>query len=341
MKRFLAVLPILCMLFAGCEEVVTPETQQYTATFLNLFDTVTTIIGRAESEDAFQAKVQAIREDLQTYHQLFDIYNDYEGLANIKTINDHAGIAPVTVDRAVIEFLLDCKAYYDRTDGKVNVAMGSVLHLWHVARNDGIRDPSQASLPSREKLSQAAEHTSFDCVIINETDSTVFITDPLVQFDVGAVAKGWATQRVAENAPTGMLISVGGNVCATGPKAEDGTPWVIGIQDPKNPDKNLHTVYVTSGCVVTSGDYQRTYTVDGQRYHHIIDPATQMPATYWRSVSIVCEDSGLADALSTGLFLMDLEQGKRLAEACNADVLWVDLDGNEFMTAGFESKLRN
>ena len=66
-----------------------------------------------------------------------------------------------------------------------------------------------------------------------------------------------------------------------------------------------------------------------------------MPATYWRSVSVVCADSGLADALSTGLFLMDLEQGKALAQACGAEVLWVDGKGNEFMTAGFESILRN
>jgi thiamine biosynthesis lipoprotein len=158
---------------------------------------------------------------------------------------------------------------------------------------------------------------------------------------VGAVAKGWATQRVAENAPTGMLISVGGNVCATGPKNEDGTPWVIGVQNPDDPDKNLHTIYVSGGSVVTSGDYQRLFLVDGQPYHHIIDPETQMPATYWRSVSVMCEDSGLADALSTGLFLMDLEQGKALAQKCNAEVMWVDQNGNEFMTAGFESQLRN
>jgi thiamine biosynthesis lipoprotein len=93
--------------------------------------------------------------------------------------------------------------------------------------------------------------------------------------------------------------------------------------------------------VVTSGDYQRTFTVDGEKYHHIIDPQTLMPAQRFRSVSIVCADSGLADALSTGLFLMDREQGQAIARQCGAEVLWVTADGAEFMTEGLKSQLRN
>ena len=341
MKRLLSLLLICCILLPGCGKVTQPEKKQYTATFLDLFDTVTTIMGRDSSEEAFREKAQAIRDDLEYYHQLFDIYNEYENIANLKTVNDNAGLEPVKVDPIVIQLLLDCKAYHTLTGGKVNVAMGSVLQLWHETRNDGIRDPQNAELPRESALKEAAEHTLLDRVIINEADSTVFLTDPAMQLDVGAVAKGWSTQKVAENAPKGMLISVGGNVCATGPKTEDGMPWVIGIQNPDDAEKNLHTLYLTEGSVVTSGDYQRYYIVAGEKYHHIIDPETQMPATYWRSVSVVCEDSGLADALSTGLFLTDLEQGKHLAEACGVDVLWVDCEGTEFMTPGFESKLRN
>ena len=341
MRRFLGLILVINLLLCGCATVVQPEEQQYTATFLELFDTVTTVLGRDESEEAFTAKAQGIRDDLQRYHQLFDIYHEYEGISNLKTVNDNAGVGPVTVDREIIELLLDCKRYYALTDGKVNVAMGSVLQLWHVARNDGIRDPGQAQLPDMEQLQLAADHMDMENIVIDEAASTVYITDPEVQLDVGAVAKGWATQRVAEKAPAGLLISVGGNVYATGPKKADGTPWVIGIQDPAQAEKNLHTVYLTTGAVVTSGDYQRTYTVEGKSYHHIIDPETLMPAGYWRSVSILCSDSGLADALSTGLFLMDLEQGKALAQQYDAEVLWVDAQGNQYMTSGFESRLRN
>ena len=341
MKRALSLI-LVVLLLSGCAApaAVGDTTQQYTATFLTLFDTVTTIIGRAESEEAFRETTQAIHDDLLRYHELFDIYNDYEGVNNIKTINDNAGVVPVKVDSAIIEMLLDCKSYYELTGGRVNVAMGSVLQLWHEARNHGINDPQNAKLPNMEALQEAANHRDFDSVVIDEAAGTVYITDPNLRLDVGAVAKGWATQRAAENAPTGMLLSVGGNVCATGPKLADGTPWVIGIQDPDAADKNLHTLYVSDYSVVTSGDYQRAYWVDGKTYHHIIDPDTLMPATYWRSVSVVCNDSGLADALSTALFLLDQETGEALALSCGAEAFWVDAAGQEYMTDGFEKMLR-
>ena len=340
MKRLICFVLLASILLSGCAGQAAPEKTKYTATFLTLFDTVTTVIGRAEDEVAFQAKTQTIHDDLLRYHELFDIYNDYEGVNNIKTINDNAGIAPVKVDKAIIDLLTDCKQYYELSGGKVNVMMGSVLSLWHDARNYGINDPANAKLPDTQALQEAAKHTSIDSLVIDEAASTVYIDDSAASLDVGAVAKGWATQRAAENAETGMLIGVGGNVCATGPKKEDGTPWVIGIQDPDKADENIHTIFVTNGSVVTSGDYQRAYTVDGKAYHHIIDPDTLMPAAYWRSVSIVCGDSGLADALSTALFLMDKESGEALVKSCGAEALWIAADGTEYMTDGFEKMLR-
>ena len=339
MKRAAALLLSLCVLLSGCAILGQPAEKQYTATFLDLFDTVTTVVGFAPTEQAFQEKVQPIHDELLKYHQFFDIYEDYEGIPNLKTVNDRAGIAPVVVDEALLELLTDCKAYYELTDGKVNAAMGSVLRLWHDARNEGINDPVNARLPEAEALKQAAEHTDFEKIVIDPEKGTVFITDPQMSLDVGAIAKGWAAQRVAEAAPKGMLISVGGNVCATGPKDDKGTPWIIGIQNPDG-GEYLHTIYVSGGAVVTSGDYQRTYMVDGKPYHHIIDPDTQMPAAYWRSVTVVCEDSGLADALSTALFLLPIDSGMALADSCGAEVLWIGTDGEEIMTPGFREMIR-
>lgn len=338
MKRLVSFYVVISMLLCGCASFVKQEQKQYTATFLNLFDTVTTIVGFAGSEEEFEEISQKIYDDLEVYHHLFDIYNDYEGINNLKTVNDQAGIAPVKVDKAVIDLLLDCRYYYEMTGGRVNAAMGSVLELWHEARNRGISNPDNAELPDMSELEQAAGHIRFDEIVIDADASTVFIQDAEMSLDVGAVAKGWATQRVAEKAPAGLLISVGGNVCATGPKQGE-HPWVIGIQNPDGGDY-LHTIYVTGGCVVTSGDYQRTYMVNGEKYHHIIDPDTRMPAAYWRSVSIVCADSALADALSTALFLLPLEEGKALAARCGAEALWIDKEGNEIMTSGFESIIR-
>jgi len=341
MKRAIALLAVVGLLLTGCAGGAAPaQSKQYNATFLTLFDTVTTIVGRAESEEAFREQAQQVHDGLLTYHRLFDIYNSYDGLTNLKDVNDAAGREPVAVDPEIIELLKSCREYCELTGGRVNVAMGSVLQLWHEARNDGIADFTNAYLPDGEALKAAAEHVDFDSVVIDEEASTVFITDPLVRLDVGAVAKGWAAQRVAGSAPEGLLISVGGNVVATGPKDAAGTPWVVGIQDPDGGDHYLHTLEITRGSVVTSGDYQRTYMVEGKLYHHIIDPETLYPSTYWRSVSVVCPDSGLADALSTALFLLPLEEGQKLLEQTGAQAMWLDPEGNRFYSPGFEGMIR-
>ncbi len=347
MKRLTAIALALILLLCGCSglpaggaEQPAGELKQYTATFLTLFDTVTAIVGRAESEEEFRVRAQDVHDLLLEYHQLFDIYSTYEGINNLKTVNDNAGIAPVKVDGRIIRLLLACKSYYELTDGRVNAAMGSVLQLWHEARSDGLDDPVNAALPDAAALTEAADHMDFDSVIIDEAAMTVYISDPMLRLDVGAIAKGWAVQQVAEASPSGLLISVGGNVCATGPKAEDGTPWVVGIQDPDGGEDYLHTLYVTKGSVVTSGDYQRAYMVEGKLYHHIIDPATLYPGEYWRSVTVVCGDSGLADALSTALFLLPLEDGQALLDKCGAEALWVDAHGQRFYSPGFEELIR-
>lgn len=338
MKRILSICIIVCLLLCGCEGFLLLPPKQYTATFMDLFDTVTSIVGYARSEEEFQAQAQKLHDELLMYHQLFDIYKEYDGINNLKTVNDYAGVDSVVVDRKIVDLLLACKDYYKLTDGKVNVAMGSVLSLWHDARNEGIQDPENARLPDMTELLNAAMHTDMDSIVIDQDVSSVYISDPLTSLDVGAIAKGWATQQVAESAPEGMLLSVGGNICATGPK-QGNASWGIGIRRPEK-DENLYVIDLETGSVVTSGDYQRTYAVDGVEYHHIIDPATQMPARHWRSVTVIGDDSGLADALSTALFLMPLEEGRALAEKCGVDVLWVDHNSEDFMTDGFRSVIR-
>ena len=335
MQRLIALLAALTLLLTGCSAVQgEPGQKQYTATFLALFDTVSSVVGRAESEEAFQTQAQAVHDRLLEYHRLFDIYHSYDGIHNLYTVNAAAGGAPVAVDPAIIALLQDCKTYWNATNGRVNAAMGSVLSLWHEARTAGLDDPDNARLPDTDALEAAGAHTDFDAVILDVENSTVCITDPLVQLDVGAIAKGWAAQRVCEDLPSGWLLSVGGNVCATGPKDEKGTAWVVGIQDPDS-SGYLHTLRLTQGSIVTSGDYQRTYTVDGTDYHHIIDPDTLYPSAYWRSVTVVCGDSGLADALSTALFLLPQAEGQQLLDTFGAEAMWVDAGGDLFYSPGF------
>ena len=168
------------------------------------------------------------------------------------------------MDRKILDLLLFSKELYAETGGRVNIAMGSVLSLW--ARRPGggaSRTPRPPPCPTTPPSREAAAHTDIGAIQIDEEAGTVYFTDPELRLDVGAIAKGYAAQRVCENAPEGLLISIGGNVCATGPKPDSGQPWVVGIEDPDDTSRYLHTLYVDNYAVVTSGDYQRYYTVDG------------------------------------------------------------------------------
>ncbi len=332
---------LLCILMLGGCTAQKQEKKQYSATFLELFDTATTVTGIAQNKEAFESETKIIRDELERYHRLFDIYENYEGINNLKTVNDNAGISPVTVDKGIIELLKDCKYYYTLTDGVFNPAMGSVLKLWHDAREDGINNPKNAYLPNDTALKAAAGHINPESIIIDEAASTVFISDPDLRIDVGGIAKGWATERVANSAPAGLLISVGGNVKATGPKTEDGAPWAVGIKDPFGSSDYLHTLSILNSSVVTSGNYIRNYTVDGKLYHHIIDPGTLYPGERWVSVTVVCENSGLADVLSTYLFLTDKEKGQLLLTRFNAEAMWVDQQGQMYSSPGFKDLIRN
>ncbi len=340
MRRVL-LLCLCLVLFCSCAAPTQPTQKQYTATFLELFDTVTTVVGRAESEEAFREKIQPLHDSLLYYHQLFDIYHDYDGINNLKTVNDRAGIEAVSVDMGILDLLEDAIRYHEATGGAFHPAMGSVLSLWHEAREDGLNDPENAYLPDETALIEAADHMDISDIVIDRENATVYLSDPAMKLDVGAIAKGWAVQKVCENAPTGLLLSVGGNVYATGPKDESGTPWAVGIKHPDNREEYLHILNITGGCVVTSGSYQRAYTVDGVSYHHIIDPTTLYPSKSYTSVTVVCADSGLADVLSTALFVLDREAGQTLLDRYNAHAVWVDTQGNKFYSPAFRDLIRN
>lgn len=341
-KNLLPLLLSGLLLLAGCAPAAVeaaPGPKRFEASFLELFDTVTSIVGYADTEEDFRREVEGLKAQLTEYHQLYDIYNDYEGVNNIKTINDSAGIQPVEVDRRIIDLLLLCRDLYEETGGQVNVAMGSVLSLWHEAREAGIEDPEHAKLPDSAALADAMAHTAFENVVIDTEASTVYLTDPQQRLDVGAVAKGYALEQVCRTVTTPMVISLGGNVRDTGPRP-DGTDWVVGIQDPDQGGAYLHTLRVKQNSVVTSGDYQRYYTVDGVRFHHIIDPSTGYPADRYRAVTVLCPDSGLADGLSTSLFTMSQEEGEKLLRAHNAEAMWVLADGSAVYSQGFEEHIR-
>ena len=306
------------------------------------FDTVTVIDGYASTTDEFDKVVQEILAELNEYHKLYDIYNDYSGINNIRTINkiydgEHKVIA---VDRKIIDMLLYAKDMYVKTNGKMNIAMGSVLSIWHDYRSEADKNHGVGELPPMEELKEAAKHTNIDDLIIDEENCTVYLADPNMTLDVGAIAKGYAVEMIAqmleEKGITSFILNVGGNVRTIG-KRGDGKNWLTGIENPLG-DESLYIAYLglSGESVVTSGSYQRYYIADGKAYHHIIDGDTLMPATYFVGVSVICQNSADGDGLSTALFCMTLEEGMALVESLEGvEAMWTEPDGTRHKSSGF------
>lgn len=372
-KRFaaLAACAALCLsLLTGCgpaSGTATDGRQQYRAAWYDVFDTVTTLIAYCDSQEEFDALAGQIHSDLLEYHQLYDIYHEYEGVNNLYTVNANAGIAPVPVDEKILAMLEEAVELHDLTGGKMNVALGSVLSLWHETR--AVADEAKATLqeqqaasggdaarpddlevdvalPDPDVLAQANAHTAIGGLVIDRAAGTVYLSDPGMLLDVGSCGKGYACEMAAQAAAAqgadSFLLSVGGNLRGVGTKP-GGVQWTGGVQDPTQPDASayLQAVYVSDMALVTSGDYQRYFMMDGVRYHHLIDPDTLQPAAYFRSVSILCPDSGLADCLSTGVFCMTLEEGQALIESLDGvEAFWVLADGSTAQSSGWAEHVR-
>lgn len=339
MKRFLALmLVMICAL--PCLSACSEETvyQKYTHRFFGTFDTMITLVAYTGDEASFQTFASFAQNEMLRYHMIFDLYNPYDGVKNLYYINQNAPMGAVEAEPELIDLLLKIRDWHTLYGEKANPAMGSVLSLWHDARTSG------TYLPDEKALANAAEHTDYSQVVIDKDACTVAFSDPELRLDLGAVAKGYAAQLVADSlAEAGLksfILNAGGNVIC-GPAPLDGrTEWAVAIEDVDGMSTKM-IIGALNTSIVTSGDYQRYYELDGKRYHHLIDPETLYPADYIRAVTVIHPDSGLADFLSTTLFLMPADEGIALISAIpEAEALWTTADGGEFGTEGFYELVR-
>ncbi len=320
MKKLHIVLSIslFCLLLHGCA----PVPKRFSASWFDVFDTVTEFTAYCSNEKEFDGFSETVHEELKRLHEIFDIYNEYDGFNACSLNREKSGECPPEL----CELIGAGIEWHRLTGGQLNIALGSVLSVWHDCRERGI-------LPDPEELSRAAEHCDISDVSVE--GGAVTISDPGLSLDFGALAKGYAAQKAAEKlleaGADNFMLSVGGNVVARGKKPSGS--WTVGIE---NPDGGILTSFGIGDCaVVTSGDYQRFYEVDGVKYHHIIDPKTLYPANLWRSVTVLCDDSAEADALSTALFCLPLDDGKKLLSEANAEALWVGQNGEITRSEGF------
>jgi thiamine biosynthesis lipoprotein len=352
-SRLLLAILLLTLPIMGCGNGKSNHSYtKYSGSFYDTFDTITQVVGYTHTQQEFDQYVESMHNHFRELHKLFDIFNNYDGIANIKTINDNAGVKPVVVDQRIIDLILFAKHWNEQTGTKTNIAMGSVLRVWDDYREEGLLDPVNAKLPPDLLLRTASEHTDINQVIVDEYERTVFLEDPMMSMNVGAIAKGYATELVAKaiekEGLTSGIISSGGNVRVLGkPLDHVRERWGVGIQ---NPDRFialeegnlLDTIFLNNASVVSSGDYQRYYVVDDTIVHHIIDPNTLMPAQHYRAITIVTEHSGVADYLSTTAFILPYEESRALIDKLpDVEAVWVFHDGKVEATDGMKRIMKS
>lgn len=339
MKKILILLSALLFLGA-CSSNKQEETIYRGYSTESGFDTQISLLATVDSQEIFDEYFEITKDEFWKYNQLFDKYNDYEGINNIKTINDNAGVEGVAVDPLIIEMLLLAQEYSEISDGYFDVTMGAVLEIWHDYREEGLllnANDEPGKIPSMDILEEANQYTGWEFVEIDETNNTVYLTHPRVRLDVGAIAKGYATELVAltleEEGLKHAVVSGGGNIRSIGSKAS-GAPWNIGVEKPADvlTNNNIEIFSFTENIsIVTSGDYQRYYYAENeQRMSHLINPKTLMPESDFRSVTILTPNSSEADALSTAVYMMSYEEALAFLERYNAaypdrkiDILWI------------------
>ena len=341
MKKRLCVYVLLLGVFAACLSPDNPGPdqneangyQRFSEMFLDVFDTLTVVVGYAQSREQFNYFSRGvIREELHRLHRLFDIFNEYEGINNIRTINNNAGIAPVEVDPVIIEMLQLAVEAYHFSGGLVNVAIGPVTNIWREAVSEG-------AVPNMEDLLSAGRYIDINDLIINEEMGTVFLRHEGMSLDVGSIAKGFAVEFTAQAAIEAgfqsFSLTVGGDVrVAEGPRGGARDTWGIGVSNPEGGDM-LDAIFVTNTSVFSSGDYQRYFIADGQRFHHIIDPRTFMPAVGHRGATVVYPYAGMVGVFSIIAFIMDTYEAKELLESFGAEAIWMLEDGTVVTTSGW------
>lgn len=248
---------------------------------------------------------------------------------------NHAGGEAIAVPRELREVLETAIAYAELTGGRYDVTICPVTDLWNFTAAD-------PSLPDPEALREAVSRVNWRNIVL-EGDTARLLHG--AQIDLGSIAKGYIADRMAdslrEQGVSSAIINLGGNILTVGGKP-DGSPFRIGVQRPfERREETVGTVEVKDRSVVSSGVYERSFVLDGRRYHHILDPATGYPAdTGLTGVTVVSDRSVDGDALSTVLFLLGPEEGPALAERIpGVDAVFITEEGEVRFTSGFGREL--
>lgn len=329
LKSILLIIALIFIL-AACaskqEDGLVKDTRVIMGTYVTI-----SVVKNGMTGDEAMAAINGAFDQITKVDKLMSTYKPESQLS---MINKNAGIAPVKADPEVIAVIEKAIEVAKTTDGAFDPTVGPLVRLWGVGGKD-------ANVPDSKKVQDAMPEVGYGKVEVDRDAGTVFIKKKGMSIDLGAIAKGYAADlavnALQESGIKGGIVAVAGDLKLFGLR-HGGSLWRVGIQHPREKDGVLVTLKLTSTAISTSGDYERYFIKDGVRYCHIMDPRTGYPAKGLVSVTVLANDSWLADSMATGIFVLGPEKGYALAMAHpEIEVLMVGLDGKILATGRFKS----
>ncbi|MBY0014274.1 FAD:protein FMN transferase [Paenibacillus typhae] len=301
-----------------------------------IYDTVVNI--KIFGNDATQQNMDDIQSMLERMDTQFSRTKE-DG--ELYAVNQAAGKEAVAVSDETIDIVKQSIKYAEDMDGLYEPTIGPLVDLWAIGEG-GEHVPDQADIDAAKSL------INYKDIIIDESAKTIKLAREGMVLDMGGIGKGYAADRIAdylkEQGLDSAMINLGGSsIIALGNKP-NGSQWNIGLQDPdQSRGTQLGTIKISDEVIDASGVYERYFMQDGVRYHHILDPRTGFPSQNGlKSITIMSPNATDADALSTGVFLMGLEDGLKYLESLPEEVeaFFITEDNKIYATPGIRERLQ-
>jgi len=260
-----------------------------------------TVVGEDES-----TSLQRIDEAVEEIRRIEALLTTYKESSQTNEINALAGIEPVKVDREVFDLIARSKRISEVTQGAFDITYGSVdKKLWNF-------DKEMKELPDPETAMKMVSLINFRNVILDEKEGTVFLKYPGMRIGFGGIGKGYAAEKakllLKEKGVNSGIVNAAGDLSAWG-KQPSGNDWTIGIADPNSARHPFSYLSISDLAIATSGNYEKYVMIGGKRYSHTIDPKTGLPVHGIKSVTIICPNAEIADAMATPVMIMGIRVG--------------------------------
>jgi thiamine biosynthesis lipoprotein len=283
---------------------------------------------------------KAINEAIERLNDIDDKMSAFKDGSDISRINFKAGLAKEKVSKDTYFVVKKALEYSKILEGTFDPTIRPLVKLWNIGTDKAI-------IPKEKQIEETLKLVNYDEVILDDSNCTIMLKNINQALDVGGIAKGFAADVVRDvfhkyKVKNG-LIDLGGNIFALGGK-DDGSPWRVGIQNPfKSRGEYVGILNVKDKSIVTSGNYERYFMKDGQRFHHILDPKTGYPSkSKIISATIISDNSIDGDGLSTGVYILGIEKALKIIESIKGiEAIFVTEEKKVYTTSGIDKSIFN